>query len=487
MLDYTRTLVGSQPKQRYLLADSAFTQDSTESADNKDMLDLGRDVFVNRSVVLDSGRSISAYRLSFLMVPAHADNGTVAKPDVQHLASILESIGPDIIAGERATFVRVDEPLDNLRINEKWKTRIILDVPFSNVQRGNGDASEGRGDEKPRLCIGDIPVLEDAIPLLPFPCHLKLDPHGLSAAELSKAMSVLKGLPVVTVATAVDTPERFDACVRAGFDLFEGEFFAKPPVSGQKAISPNHLLLLELSARTSREEDVDAIEAIFKKNPDLSFGLLNLVNSAFFRVSEHIASIRQAIALLGYQNLHKWVALMLFSINHADPSSNPLFDRALIRARTMEFAAAGQSDKVQGDAAYMTGIFSLVPTLFGLSLEKILEKVNFPDGIKDALLKRSGKLGLLLDTAEGLERGEYNDGGKPPVELGISLVDLLSAQTRAIMDSELETFKTKAACAQNRPQSVGPKEASSQPSGDDRIRKKPSLFRRILARLGFRK
>ena len=451
------------------------------------MAELGRDLFVNRSLVLDSGRSISAYRLSFLMVPPHADSGAVAKPDLQHLTSILESIDPDIIAGDRAAFVKVDEPLSGLRISERWKTRIILDVPFSNVQRGDGDSSEGWGDEKPRLCMGDISVLEDAIPLLPFPCHLKLDPRGLSAAELSKTISSLKGLPVVTVATAVDTPERFEACVRAGFNLFEGEFFAKPPVSGQKAISPNHMLLLELSARTSREEDVDAIEAIFKGNPDLSFGLLNLVNSAFFRVSERITSIRQAIALLGYQNLHKWVALMLFTINHSDPSLNPLFDRALVRARTMEFAAVGQSGKLQGDAAYMTGIFSLVPTLFGLSLEKILEKVNFPDGIKDALLKRSGKLGLLLDTVEELERGGYNDGAKPPAELGISLIDLLSAQTRAILDSEVETFKAKAARAPNRPQNVCPKEASSQPSGDDGIQKKPSLFRRILARLGSRR
>jgi c-di-GMP-related signal transduction protein len=421
------------------------------------------------------------------MVPAHADNGTAAKPDLQHLTSILESIDPDIIAGNRAALVKVDEPLGDLRISERWKTRTILDVPFSNVQRGDGDSSESRGDEKPRLCIGDIPVLEDAIPLLPFPCHLKFDTQGLSAAELSKTISTLKGLPVVTVATAVDTPERFEACVRAGFDLFEGEFFAKPPVFGQRAISPNHLLLLELSARTSRGEDVDAIEAIFKKNPDLSFGLLNLVNSAFFRVSEHITSIRQAIALLGYQNLHKWVALMLFTINHSDPSSNPLFDRALIRARTMEFAAAGQSGKVQGDAAYMTGIFSLVPTLFELSLEKILEKVNFPDGIKDALLKRSGKLGLLLDTVEELEKGEHDNGGEPPANLEISLVDLLSAQTRAILDSEVETFKAKAACAHNRPQNVCPEEVSPQRPNDDRIQKKPSLLRRILARLDFRK
>lgn len=445
---------------------------------------LGRDVFVNRSLILDSKRSISAYRLNFLIAPTHPDNGTVAKPDVQHLTSILESIDPDLIAGDRAAFVKVDEPLGDLRISERWKTRIILDVPFSNVQRSNGDSSESWRDEKPRLCIGGISVLEDAIPLLSFPCHLKFDPHSLSAAELSKTLSALKGLPVVTVATSVDTPESFEACVHAGFDLFEGEFFTKPPVSGQKAISPNHLLLLELSARTSRGEDVGAIEAIFKKNPDLSFGLLNLVNSAFFRVSEHIASIRQAVALLGYQNIHKWVALMLFSINHSDPSSNPLFDRALIRARTMEFAAAGQSDKVQGDAAYMTGIFSLVPTLFELSLEKILEKVNFSDSIKDALLKRSGKLGLLLDTVEELERGEYNNGGEPPANLGISLVDLLSAQTRAILDSEVETFKAKAASAHNRPQNIRHEEVSSRRPSDDRIRERPSLLRRILARLG---
>jgi hypothetical protein len=135
----------------------------------------------------------------------------------------------------------------------------------------------------------------------------------------------------------------------------------------------------------------------------------------------------------------------------------------------------------------MTGIFSLVPTLFGLSLEKILEKVNFPDNIKDALLKRSGKLGLLLDAVEELEKSEYDNGREPTANLGISLVDLLSAQTRAILDSEVETFKAQAACAHNRPQNVCPEEVSPQRPNDDRIQKKPSLLRRILARLDFRK
>ena len=169
---------------------------------------------------------------------------------------------------------------------------------------------------------------------------MKIDVTDRKEGDLEAIMSGFRDLPVRTIATSVNTPEDFDLCSRLGFELFHGEFFRKPSVLTRSSISPNHALLLDLSARTAQDEDIRTIEDIFKKNPDLTFGLLNLVRSAYFPHANDVTSIKQAIALLGYKNLQKWAALMLFTINHSDPSSNPLFENVLVRATTMELAAS---------------------------------------------------------------------------------------------------------------------------------------------------
>ena len=115
---------------------------------------------------------------------------------------------------------------------------------------------------------------------------------------------------------------------------------------------------------------------------------MNLVHSAFYRGSEHVASIRQAIALLGYENLHKWVSLMLFSIERTDLGDNPLFEKALIRSRTMELSATKLRRKGLGSSAYISGIFSLVPALFDVPVEEVLIRANFVEEIKEALLQK---------------------------------------------------------------------------------------------------
>jgi EAL and modified HD-GYP domain-containing signal transduction protein len=58
------------------------------------------------------------------------------------------------------------------------------------------------------------------------------------------------------------------------------------------------------------------------------------------------------------------------------------------------------------DQAFMTGIMSLMPTLMSVPLEEILRGINLATPVRDALEKRDGELGAMLQLTEALEIGD---------------------------------------------------------------------------------
>ncbi len=393
-------------------------------------------VFANRSPILDSSKHICAYQLDFIETVKMFDGVRVREPEPVALAKFLDTTDLNSITSGRIGFVKSDmKGLERFIDHPNWKGRIIPELDSAGLEGENvGEFLKILEKGKFKFCLDNLVFIETMRPLLSSECFARIDTAVVEEADLSAVMWSLKSFLVTTLAYSVDTREMFELCCRAGFDLFHGDFFRKPSILTKPSISPNHALLLSLSAHAAREADISVVEGIFKKNPDLTFGLFNLVRSAFFHVSADVTSIRQAIAMLGYKNIQKWASLMLFSINHSDPSSNPLFENALVRARTMEMAAENLQKKGLSDAAYMTGIFSLVPALFDIRMEEIVAKASFGEEIREALLEQKGSLGLILQIVAGLEKGKYDECNETARELGIGLDRILSAQTTAIAE-----------------------------------------------------
>jgi c-di-GMP-related signal transduction protein len=451
---------------------------------------LGQNVFLNRIPILDSKSRTYAYEIEFFAVPATPETAQIERiRRLSSLIAILDTIDPTKLLGDRKAMVRVEPDDVALPVPAGWQERLILQVPSSVLADIHRALPDQTGENKRSWCISD-PLLFDGTALaLPANCLVRIDISNFQESGMDSLVRAFKTPSVRLIATSVDDQEQFNRCMRAGVDLFMGSFFTQPPASIQKSISPSQSLLLELSAQTNQNGDIRAIEAIFKKNPDLAFGLMNLVHSAYYRVSEHVASIRQAIALLGYENLHRWVALMLFTIERSDPSMNPLFEKALIRARTMELAATRLRQKGLGSSAYISGIFSLIPPLFNTPIEEILTKANFVDEIKQALLERSGVVGDILTAVEQIEKGSY-ETFQYSQELGLRRADLFGAYTEAIMeyaapagqkgankDSAIADQSVRDGALRDRKEIVV--------SGSRDCQERPSWIRRLLSLFGF--
>lgn len=257
-------------------------------------------------------------------------------------------------------------------------------------------------------CIVSLPDLGIGVEALP--------PPGIAAIRLPEAFH---GDPANDGA--------LQALRAAGYRLAADVLPQHPEPSADAAGAPktpesqNRLLLLELLSQVVNDADDHEIETTVKRDPQLSYHLLKLVNSVAFARGGKIASFGQAIALLGRRQLQRWLQLLLYAREQNDGMANPFLPQAAMRAGLAESLCArrGGSRELQ-DRAFMVGMFSLLDRLFGMPLANIVRPLNLADDATQALVDGSGPLGLLLRAVAAGEHGPGDDLAAALDEIGLS-------------------------------------------------------------------
>jgi c-di-GMP-related signal transduction protein len=269
---------------------------------------------------------------------------------------------------------------------------------------------------------------------------VRIGTSNLKEEDLAAA-TITYGAAVRKIATHVDTAAAFHEWRKGGFDLFQGSFFMDPATRPPEPISDSQIQLLRLSKDLRLNKEISVIEDSFKNSPKLTYGLLQIINSAFFGVSVKIVSIRQAITLMGYDRLLKWVVLLLFGVGLGNDQSNPVIEKAVVRGRVMESLARQTGQAAAADGAFITGMLSLFPVLFDIDLPALAMEMKLGHEIQDALLIKEGSLGTLLSVAENTDLQRYEAMGEDLALLKISTGDVLSAETDAIIHSQSRLFR----------------------------------------------
>ncbi len=146
----------------------------------------------------------------------------------------------------------------------------------------------------------------------PYVDIIKIDFRTTSQPLMHEIIAAIAEFPhIKLLAEKVETIEEFQLALNMGFSYFQGYFFSKPEMLQSKALSPAQLTLAELLYETSKSEmDLANITAIFQRDVNLSYKLLRYSNSAVFKRRSEIETIKQAIVVLGQNELKKFLSVL---------------------------------------------------------------------------------------------------------------------------------------------------------------------------------
>ncbi|MDN4052119.1 HDOD domain-containing protein [Massilia sp. YIM B02763] len=225
---------------------------------------------------------------------------------------------------------------------------------------------------------------------------------GADVATQARSYAAVKSASLRMVGRPVATWADFDACAALGLDAFVGKLHLTPrdgnPVKG---MSPGQAIVLQLMQMVQTNEDVPKIEAVLKRDPALIYKLLRFINSAGFGAGREVQSLRQAIAMLGYAPLYRWLVLLLATAGSG--YSPVLMETAVVRARLCELLGQKFLPKGEGEYLFVAGMFSLLDRLLGLPMQQVLDTIQLPDTVVQALTQREGPYGPYLALSEACE------------------------------------------------------------------------------------
>ena len=378
---------------------------STKSAsDTGDAIEF----FIARQPILNRHQKLTAYELLFRrgsFESADVVNDMVATATV--IAHTSE-LGLENVIGTSPGFINVDTKVlmsDFIRFlpHEKIWLEILETVEVTDelIARVAQLKSEGY-----RFVLDDVVADSEGLRrLLPYIDIIKIDILQMSRHALADLFNALKGSHKM-LAEKVESLEDFAFCHELGFDFFQGYFFARPKILTGKSLHSSQLTVIGVLNMLIADVETSEIEKAIKKDASVGLNLMRLVNTPAFMTSERIATLKQAIVILGRRQLQRWLQILMYSEpGKADSLMSPLLNLATTRGKLMELMAQKviPRNQLAADTAFTVGIMSLLDTLFGSPMVQLLAQISVADEVKDALISHTGVYGGMLELIIDLE------------------------------------------------------------------------------------
>jgi EAL and modified HD-GYP domain-containing signal transduction protein len=282
------------------------------------------------------------------------------------------------------------------------------------------------------IALDDFDATPQQAAYLAVAKYVKIDVllHGLDRA--GQIVRALQKYPVKKVAKKLESQAAFKFCKDAGFDFFQGYYFAKPETVKTRVVAPSFASIFHLLNLVRNGAEVVEIETALKRDMTLSYKLLRYINSAGFGLSCEIQSFRHAVAILGYQKLYRWLTLLLLTADKNGRTPPALIKTAVTRGRLMELIGEKQVAPNERDNLYVVGVFSMLDAILEMPMEAVLEQLNLAENVNDALLHNAGIFAPFLQLAVACEDPEMKDVTDLAGLLGISPQQLNTAHLEAL-------------------------------------------------------
>ena len=378
--------------------------------------------------LFDNEQRVSAYSVfsqkeNLLLNPAYQGFGRNDGAGNINGLDIIQAVGIDTLSFNSDIFVPVNKIAIFSDIEDACKAdhdRIVLlfdnTVTPTEEYLGRMKALKASGF---KLAIRKLKVSEytDFAPVLKLMDIILLDTKSVDVLKAKIYFSHL--FPNLRLCAGnIDNKDVFEELRQdEAFSLFEGSFYRLPVTKGRREVVPlkvNYIKLLELV----NEHDFDLTKAadIISHDTALVVSLLDIVNH--MSRNSKITSIRHAAAMLGQQELKKWINVAVTKELCAD-KPDEITRISLLRAKFVEqlaplFNMAGQSQEL-----FLMGLFSVLDLILEMPMSEALKKVNVSKQISDALVEKKGDFAAVLDFMQRYEDADWQELSRQIILLNI--------------------------------------------------------------------
>lgn len=365
-------------------------------------------LYLSKQKIFDNNRKVFAYELLFKDASNKRVNFTNSlKSTAQLIINSISTSELDKILGATAkAFINVDETtltrgiLDVLD-KERFVLNILEDIALTEEVITKIVAYKKQGflfslehfDSSARMIV-KFKRLFNYIDII------KMDILLSEFENLEKVMHKFKSTRIKLLAQGVECREDFEACIKMGFDCYQGNYLDKPThIQIASAKEPTQFVIMQLIQIIKNNNSTQELEFFIKQQADLSYKLIQFFNN-LKKLDIKIESLTQVITLMGRKQLLHWLIVYLYSEVSANSASKTLLELAIRRAEAME----READPKNREKAYLAGMFSMLGSIFETDIKELMERVQMDNDITNLVLHKKGIFGPSLMRAEYAEK-----------------------------------------------------------------------------------
>lgn len=193
------------------------------------------------------------------------------------------------------------------------------------------------------------------------------------------------------LAEKVETDEEYEEAKNEGYSYFQGFLFSKPlMMTGRDLPVRNFTCFRLLSELLDHNFEVTEVENLIKSDVAISYKLIKMLNSSSFDFVQRISSIKQAIMLIGREELRKW--LTVIAMSEMQSSNEEEATRSIIiRARFCELIAK-ESIVEKRAQCFLAGLFSNLNVYMKRPMEEIITELPVEEELRNALLGKENDI-----------------------------------------------------------------------------------------------
>ncbi len=368
------------------------------------------DLFIARQPIFTKKQSVYGYELLFRSGSANVfSHGDPDQASARVIVDSLFQLGLPTLTGRKRAFINFTRDLlvwgcGSLLPRDQAVIEVLETVT---PDRETLTACRRLKQAGYLLALDDFDGTNGREPLVALADILKVDFRETQQAKRQAMVRQYAPRGIRLLAEKVETPEDFHSAVSDGYTYFQGYFFSKPVMLTGTRAPESRLTYVALLQEVLRPEvSPRRVAAVIERDVTLTYKLLKFINSPFFGFRRRIASILDALMLLGEREIRRWASVIGLACLGAEKPAE-LVTEAAIRAHFCESLAGDAGLMEQADHLFLIGLLSLLDAILDRPLRQLLDELPIVEAVKGALLGQPGPLRDVRDCVLAYVRGEW--------------------------------------------------------------------------------